>query len=233
MAKPNLSGPGAGVIKYDLLTALSAHGLQAGAGEQISMARLAILITARYNWRSEELTMGQAEMARLWGIGERTVKREIRRWLSSGLLVCRQPGVRGRVAKYRLNIARLCELTEPVWASVGSDFVERMMTLKPDTGHVIRLDTTRKTVSNAGDLTGWAAVSATLEDRFPSQHSVWIKPLLASIDGDTLVLEAKSAFAAEYASTHFGRDIAEAAASEWGRPVRVLFKGADAHRRVP
>ena len=225
MADKQFTGPGGGVVKYDLLTALGVHGLNSPAAEQISMARLSALITARYNWRTEELVMGQAEMARLWGIGERTVKREVKRWLSSGLLICRQPGVRGRVARYRLNIARLCELTEPVWALIGPDFEARMTALKPNTAQVIRLDVTRQTVSRPHDSDGWEAVSARLADRFPSQHAAWIAPLRAHVSEDTLTLEAKSAFAAEYAATHFGRDITEAVAAEWGAEMRVVLRG--------
>ena len=225
MENTRLTGPGAGVIKYDLLTALAVHGLNGSAAEQLSMSRLSAIITARYNWRTEELTMGQSEMSRLWGIGERTVKREVKRWLSSGILICRQPGVRGRVARYRLNIARLCEITEPTWALIGPDFVERMSGLKPQKAQVIRLDTVSKTVTNAGENRGWDAVSAQLADRFPAQHAAWIEPLQAHFLADRLTLDAKSLFAAEYASTHFGRDIAEAAAAEWGREVEIVIRG--------
>ncbi len=217
------TGPGAGAAKYDLLTALSIYGLHAGGGEQLSMARFATLITSRYNWRADELIMGQAEMARLWGIGERTVKREVKRWLSSGILICRQPGVRGRVAKYRLNVSRVCEITEPIWELVGPDFVTRMAALRPSTAQVVKLRPVEKTVSNTGDLVGWEAVSAALAGQFPSQHKAWIAPLVAEFDGQTLTLEAKSRFAAEYATTHFGQDIAEAVASELGQGVRVVL----------
>ncbi len=225
MDNKRLNGRGAAVLKYDVLTALSVYGLNGSAADQISMARLSVLLTARYNWRTDELTMGQAEMSRLWGIGERTVKREVKRWLSSGLLICNQAGVRGRVARYRLNIPRLCEITAPVWAKVGPDFVERMTALKPNEAQVIRLDTVAKTVSNRGENAGWDAVCLQLSDRFPAQFSAWIAPLHPTFAGNVLTLDAKSLFAAEYASTHFGRDIAEAVAAEWGREVQIVIRG--------
>ena len=43
------------------------------------MLRLIALITARYNWQRDELSVGQSEMARIWGVHDRTVKREVRR----------------------------------------------------------------------------------------------------------------------------------------------------------
>ncbi len=231
MAHTAGNGPITGVLKYDVLTALSVFGLNGTAGDQISMCRLATLLTARYNWQRQELSMGQAEMGRLWGIGERTVKREVKRWLSTGLVICRQPGARGRVARYHLNIPRLCELTEPIWHLVGPDFAERMQALKPSTAQVIRLDSSRETVSNTGSLAGWDAVSATLCQRFPAQHAAWIAPLTASQIADTLCLEATSVFAAEYAATHFGRDIVDAVASEMGPRIEVVIKGPSSHRK--
>ena len=227
MENTRLSGPGAGVVKYDLLTALSVYGLNGSAADHLSMSRLAALITARYNWRTDDLTMGQAEMSRLWGIGERTVKREVKRWLTEGFLTCRQPGVRGRVAKYRLNIARICEATEPIWHLVGPDFADRMAALRPATAQVIRLQAHPQNVSNKDELAGWDAVRSQLADRFPAQYPAWIEPLEATLAGDELTLDAKSLFAAEYASTHFGRDIAEAVAAEWGASVKIVIRGPE------
>mgnify|MGYP001798300279 CR=1 FL=1 len=225
MAQKHFNGPGAGVVKYDVLTALNVYGLNAGGGEQISMSRLVTLITARYNWRRDELVIGQAEMSRLWGIGARTVKREVKRWLTTGVLICRQQGVRGRVATYRLDMSCVCDLTEGVWPLVGPDFVSRMEQLRPQVAKVIRLEPARISVSNTGEFTGWQAVRHSLADRFPAQFSVWIEPLQADLTGDTLALEAKSAFAAEYVSTHFGREISDAVEAEWGKHIRVTIRG--------
>ena len=72
-------GPNAGALKYDLLTALSVAGLHGTPTEQTSLMRLTALITARYNWRLEEVSVGQDELARLWAVNLRTVKREMKR----------------------------------------------------------------------------------------------------------------------------------------------------------
>lgn len=225
MDNRRVTGAGSGAVKYDILSALTVAGLNGSAGEQLSMARLTSLITARYNWRNDELSMGQREMAALWGVGERTVKREIKRWLSTGLLICRRAGVRGRVASYRLNLARICEVTEPIWPLLGTDFAERMGGLRPNGDRVIRLDTVRATLTPPPTETGWEAVTHQLERLYPSQFDAWLAPLRARDDGTQLVLEAKSAFAAEYVKTHFGRDIVDAVKAVWDAPREIVIRG--------
>lgn len=233
MDSRRITGAGAGAVKYDILTALTVAGLNSSTGEQLSMARLTSLITARYNWRLDELSMGQREMAALWGVGERTVKREVKRWLDNGLLICRRSGVRGRVAAYRLNMVRICEVTEPFWPLIGTDFIERMSQLKPGGDRVIRLDTVRATMAPAEQTgTGWDAVRQQLGDLFPAGYEAWIAPLRAHDDGARLMLEAKSAFAAEYVKTHFGRDIVDAVRAAWEGPREIVIRGpADMARR--
>ena len=125
------TGPQAGSQKYDLLTALSVAGLSGSPGFQTSMLRLVALVTARYNWGRNELTVGQREMARLWSVDERTVKREIKRLTAASILLQLRPGVRGRVAAYRLNIAEIHRLSAPVWDRVGPDYADRMAQQAP------------------------------------------------------------------------------------------------------
>lgn len=225
MDNRRVTGVGAGAAKYDILTALTVAGLNGGSRDQLSMARLTSLITARYNWRTDELSMGQREMATLWGVGERTVKREIKRWLQTGILIVRRSGVRGRVAAYRLNLVRICEITEAIWPLIGHDFADRMQNLKPGGDRVIRLDTIRATLAPPSGVSGWESVRDQLASLFPAQFDAWIAPLSAHDDGTRLVLEAKSAFAAEYVKTHFGRDIMDAIAAVWDAPRDVVIRG--------
>ncbi len=96
MEPKRLTGPEAGSLKYDILTALTLLGLHGTATEQTSMMRLIALITARYNWRANELTVGQRDIARMWAVNERTVKREMKRLTDAQILVCKRSGVRGR-----------------------------------------------------------------------------------------------------------------------------------------
>ncbi|MEY8120892.1 hypothetical protein AB9F26_22205, partial [Falsihalocynthiibacter sp. BN13B15] len=128
MAQINLTGPSAGTQKYDLLTALSVAGLHGKPVFQMSMMRLIALVTARYNWRSNEVSIGQRDLARMWNVNERTVKREMKRLIDTEILVCSRAGVRGRVGAYRLNFETVKRLSDPLWESVGPDFQKRMET---------------------------------------------------------------------------------------------------------
>lgn len=134
-----LTGPHAAVWKYDLLTALSVFALGQGSTMQTTVLRLIAAVTARYDWQRDELSIGRAELKRLWQCSEPTVKREIRRLRECGLLVVVRPGVRGRVAAYRLCRQSIAELTSGHWAHAGVEFVERMrgpMPPTPDTNVV-------------------------------------------------------------------------------------------------
>ena len=121
-----LTGPEAGVIKYDLLTALSVAGLNGSPTLQTSLMRLIAAVTSRYNWRADELSVGQRDLARMWSVNERTVKREIKRLTDAQLLICTRGGVRGRVAAYRLNYAQIARLSGPCWPLVGPDYDARV-----------------------------------------------------------------------------------------------------------
>lgn len=126
-----MTGPKAGSLKYDLLTALSITGLAGSQTYQASMTRLIALVTARYNWRLDEVSVGQRDIAKIWSVNERTVKREMKRLTESGTLIQLRAGVRGRVGSYRLCYAEIWKQSEFLWKNVGPDYVERMKELAP------------------------------------------------------------------------------------------------------
>ena len=64
-------GQGAASKKYDLLTALGAHACAGTKHRQKLILRFMTLVTARYNWQREELSIGRAELARLCACDER------------------------------------------------------------------------------------------------------------------------------------------------------------------
>jgi len=92
-----LANHSAAALKYDLPTMPGVIGLGGASTLQRSMIRLMTLVTARCNMRSGEMTVGRRETARLWGVDERTIKREVARLRDTGLLVLRRTGGRGRV----------------------------------------------------------------------------------------------------------------------------------------
>lgn len=230
-----LTGPNAGSLKYDILTALNLAGLNGTPGFQTSMQRLGLILTARYNWRREELSIGQREMARMWGVNERTAKREVKRWLEAKLLVCTRPGVRGRVAAYRLNLVAVFDVSRPFWPLVGTDFEERMALLNPvQTAKVVQVDFAAKAkpeVETAQDVApaavprSWEAVAARLRSLHPTKFANWIGKLsFVGEDGRSYVLRAESAFAARYVESHLMKEIAEAVEVEIGPMRRVVIE---------
>ena len=77
MQLPRPVGREAASRKYDILSALMAFALAQDKHVQRQVLRIMALITTRYNWQRDELTMGQGEIAKLWSVDERTVKREM------------------------------------------------------------------------------------------------------------------------------------------------------------
>lgn len=212
MSSPNpaaraLTGPNAASMKYDILSAIGLIGLHGCARTQVSMPRLALLVTARYNWRRHEISMGQSEMARLWGVSERTAKREVKFWLERGLLQCTKPGVRGRVAAYRLDIPAVLRASEPFWPAIGSDFVARMTA--PDAPpaseqNVVHLNTRRPERVVADPTDPWAAVKQSLSDAQPEVYSSWLSQLEYERLGATSIrITAPSRFVASYVNGHY------------------------------
>lgn len=200
-----LTGPDAGVLKYDVLTALSVVGLHGTPTQQTSMLRLIALITARYNWRRDELSVGQREMARMWQVNERTVKREVKRLVEGGWLVCSRPGVRGRVAAYRLNHGRISALSEPVWGAVGPDFQARMEQRHGAKApvKVVQLSDYVPAPAPEENAAPWDKAMARAAEMDRGVHSAWFAKLaFVSCEGGALRLKAPSAFVARYVETH-------------------------------
>ncbi len=196
-------GRGASARKYDVLTALGAYALSQGKHDQRRALRLMTLITARYNWARDELAVGQREIAQLWSVDERTVKREMAMFRAKGWLVVRRQGARGRVTQYGLGLERLLEDTSVTWGCVGPDFELRMSQGQgePD---VVPLPV-RGTVAPPDVSSGaeWALAQALLHAEDPGTYASWIAALSrAERAGGRLTLRAPSRFHAAYVQTH-------------------------------
>lgn len=233
------TGPGASALKYDILTALSLLGLHGSKRDQIAMPRLIALVTARYDWRQDRLSTGQSDMARMWGVTPRTVKREIKHWLEQGYLICVRPGVKGRVAQYRLNVLRVANLTEAHWPLVGSDYAARMARYVPvsDAPNVVTVnfDARSKSVDTTEPhprgKNRWDAVQARLAQLHPELTRHWLSKLrMKDDDGRRIMLTAPTPFATRYIETHLMRHLAEAVEAEIGPMRRIVLRPArDAH----
>lgn len=202
-------GRDAATKKYDMLTALAAYALSRDKGVQRLVLRLMVLITARYNWRRNELSMGRKEIARIWAVEERTVKREMAKLRNLGWVNVKVPAARGRVAVYSIDFDLILGATEGNWPSVGPDFVARMSGMRlPEEGQggdVVPFTGGNKTPPpDTSDGTAWALASGVLHDQNAPLFGAWFKGLkLTGVVQGCAMLEAPSKFHAHYVETHF------------------------------
>lgn len=202
-------GHGAASRKYDLLTALGALALSASPGEQRLLLRLMVAITARYNWASDTLAVAQTELARLWSVDERTVKRAMAEYRERGWLRLKRQAARGRVAEYGLGLETLLNASRSVWASVGSDFESRLAPAErvdalPERATVLPFP--------APDGGVWPEALALLTRDDPATARSWLQGLReGSLTGGRLRLIARGRYQATYLRTHLlGRLLAAA-----------------------
>ncbi len=208
-------GRGAGAQKYDLLTALGAHALSLGKHEQRRILRLMTLITARYNWTRDELAVGQREIARLWSVDERTVKREMAQFRGAGWLVVKRQGARGRVTEYALGLDRILGDTKEQWACVGIDFELRMGQGDLPSEKVVPLPLRVVTIATpVPDGSEWSIAQTLLHTEDRSTFAAWLQALRREgRAGGSLTLRAPSRFHAVYVQTHLERRILAACRS--------------------
>ena len=197
-------GQQAAAQKYDLLTALGAHACQGDKNLQRLVLRFITLIVARYNWQSDELSIGQKDIARLWAVDERTVKRDIGKLRDLGWLVQKRQAARGRVAVHGLDLTAILQMTRGAWPAVGTDFVSRMQGAPAvPQGNVVAFP--GAPVSALPEVvTAWGRVQRQLQAEDPALFEAWFRALrLGQGDGALAVLLAPSRFHATFVGTHY------------------------------
>ncbi|WP_347309639.1 DnaA N-terminal domain-containing protein [Defluviimonas sp. SAOS-178_SWC] len=202
MQLPRPVGREAASRKYDILSALMAFALAQDKHVQRQVLRIMALITTRYNWQRDELTMGQGEIAKLWSVDERTVKREMAKLRALGWLVQKRQGARGRVSVYGLDLGRIMDDTRPVWPNIGPDFIQRVdpVPSAPPPTNVVPL---RARPAPQADGTLWASVQARLHAEDAATYGAWFHPLReAGTEDGCLTLAAPTRFHASYVMTH-------------------------------
>lgn len=218
------SGASASSMKYDLLSALLAV---AAGGEPLPSRlalRISLIITARYNWRRGLFGVAQTELARMWGVSERTAKREMAEMRARGWIILHSPSARGRVAQYRIDFDQILIETRPFWAAIGPDFVERM-SAQPEQNqpadNVVPFQP--KTTDNpAQSGSCWPKIAERLQAENPSQFAAWFSGLHEiEANDECLTLIAPSKFIAGYVSTHLLGAL-QSAAHRSGSPVRRI-----------
>lgn len=198
------AGRNASALKYDILTAMGAYALGQGKGPQKLVLRFMTLITARYNWQRDDLSVGQREIARLWDVDERTVKREMAKLRGMGWLVVKRQGARGRVTEYGIDLERLLADTQERWGAVGPDFEHRMQGTDEPAPNVVPLRP--GAAPPAPDVTDgheWSLAKAVLHAEDPANYASWVQGLTrAGRAGGRLMLSAPSRFHANYVMSH-------------------------------
>ncbi|WP_435705339.1 DnaA N-terminal domain-containing protein [Yoonia sp.] len=196
------------------------------------MSRLILLITARYNWRVDEFCVGQRDLARMWNVTERTVKREVKFWLEKRLVICKRQGVRGRVGAYRLNYPEIYRLSAPYWQNVGPDFHERMTDTNPvKDAKVVAVDFGNRAVAvpdppeaASKDPHTWRAACQRMKDLHPEHYRNWFALLaFGADDAEVLHLTAQNQFVAHYVQTHLYGILSEAVSATLGPRRRITI----------
>lgn len=183
----------------------------------------------------DEFCVGQRDLARMWNVTERTVKREIKYWLETQVVICKRRGVRGRVGAYRLNYPEIYRQSEPYWAAVGPDFQARMAETNPmQQSKVVAIDF-RSTPSSpppeaaesddhAAPKT-WRATCQRMRNLHPAHYQNWIGLLsFGGDDGESISLYANNQFVAHYVQTHLTGLIMEAVEATLGPRRRIAVR---------
>lgn len=196
-------GREAAAKKYDLLSAMMAFAHAGDQNRQRMVLRLMSLITTRYNWQRNELSTGQREIARLWCVDERTVKREMARLRALGWVRQKRRGSRGRVSILALDLDRIMLDTRPVWENIGPDFVERAggtTTVHPSDTTVVPFRRSSRTIPEGL----WGSVSEALQAEDADLFAAWFASLSdIEVQDGCLHLMAPTRFHADYIRTHF------------------------------
>ncbi|MDC0739702.1 DnaA N-terminal domain-containing protein [Cognatishimia sp. SS12] len=213
-----ITGPGSASVKYDVLTALLVTASQ-GQGVEARLAlRLSLLITARFNWRRGVFAVGQRELARMWGVTDRTVKREMAELRKLGWISVDIPAARGRVAQYKIEFPTVLRATAPFWDAVGPDFAARIGGAPAEAeaaadNNVVPLHSAPAAPAN--DVPLWTAVAARLKAQDAKLFNAWFAQLEPhDLGAGHLQLIAPSRFVADYIKTHYLTRLTAAALAE-------------------
>ena len=195
-------GQGAASKKYDVLTALGAYACAGDKHRQRRVLRFVTLVTARYNWQRGELRVGRVEIARLWGVNERTVKRDVAVLKSDGWLRVKRPAARGRVTVYAIDWDTVLSSTRDAWSRVGPDFEERMTGPSPEEEAPPQSNVVTFPAPEAG-ASEWDHARAILHRADPAFHANWLANVRRRGCADGILdLEAPTGFHAQYLTTH-------------------------------
>lgn len=221
-------GQQASAKKYDILSAMMVYGLSQDKQRQKLVMRLMSLITTRYNWRNDDLTMGHKDIARLWSVDPRTVKREMSKLRNLGWIKIKRQGARGRVSTYGICFEEILTISKPTWGLIGPDFEERAMQLLPaKTQHskVVKVSFGSSSQAPLPRDGVWRDVRAALRAEDAPSFEAWFSRLdFIKVDQSDLVLKAPSDFVAGYIDTHLSTRLLQTAKLAYPTITSIRFE---------
>ena len=141
---------------------------------------------------------GLAELARLWQVDERTVKRELAKLKESGWLEIRRAAARGRVAVYAIDWGRVLEATRGEWGHIGPDFIDRLSALSAAPEEQSLSTVVAFPAAPAGEGV-WDRVRSLAHRADPAFYASWLAPVeCAGLAQGILELVAPTGFHAQY-----------------------------------
>lgn len=216
------TGIGAGVRKYDVLSAVALAGLHGQSMPSQRALRLIALITMRYNWASDSLAIGHDELTRLWKVSKRTVIREIDALRQVGILVVLRAGRKGRVSLYRLDVHALRAASASVLEASAPDVAGRLEGPLPVTSSHGHASAGAPSVRCLPD-DAWSRTLAGLSNTVSaSARARWLEPCEAVVDGCVLRVMTDSSFRAAYVARTFGDAIERAAKAQGFDRIEIV-----------
>ena len=144
----------------------------------------------------------------MWGVTERTAKRELAHMRGLGWISVAVASGRGRVTQHSINLDSIIEQSAPHWEAIGPDFAARMVGApEQEISNVVPMRA-NSTMPIFDNNTGWALVAERLREQEPAIFNAWLSQLTA-LEGDAtkIVLAAPTKFVAQYVTTHFMKRI--------------------------
>jgi len=220
----SISGPNAAVAKYDVISALTCVALTGGRSQQTIIMRLINLITCRYNWRKNELSIGSEEVAELTFTSQRTAKRTLKALTDQRFLIVRLQGRKGRVTKYGLGLSAIFQAAAPHAKPKYHQFSERIDAVPLGTSIS---DPAIDFTVEAQPCQGWTAICTDIADKSQPLYVNWFADMVGTVKNGELTVACKTNFIQNYARTKLLSNIYGSANAVGIKLTKVEFTTAN------
>jgi hypothetical protein len=180
------------------------------------------------------------QLALLWSVDLRRVKRIITELREIGILAVKRAGRKGLVTVYSLDLARIAEITRPFWHVLGADIAARLDAVFPtERATVEATEEAQSTIELSAERGRIQSNIVKIEDARrqrvdpvrqaiaremePPAFDRWIRPLGHERRNDSFVFTASSSFMASYVERQFGHKIERAIRQLFPEIRRVAF----------